>query len=260
MGDLPVGPAHRRGNGLAHGGRGRAGRGFGRRARCGYGRDRFVRGRQPARGPGRSLHVAPADGPVRAGARDRGQVDAQFSGQLPGRGRTGDAVACGRFRCGFGCDRRCGRRCGRRLLFRAGPGRHRGRALPCPGRAVVDGGQQRTHRHGLAGLDEQLAHHPVREDLHLEQPLLGLDHGDDVAAPHPLSRHHQPLDQLAGLHVRAQAGHAKFTHCAPSSVLSRQCRPRPAGPPVPCVGRRGWAPPRCTAVPPAGPARRRPAP
>ncbi len=81
-----------------------AGCGFGRRARCGYGRDRFVRGRQPARGQA-GLHVAPADGPVRAGARDRGQVDAQFwascraEGELamrwPAAGSGADSAATG---------------------------------------------------------------------------------------------------------------------------------------------------------------------
>jgi len=242
MRDLPVGTAHGRGYRLPHSGMYPATRRLDgdrscRLLGCAL---RFLR---------RLLDIATLDDPMRTGALNGDQVHPEFRRQPAGRRRS-----CSSFRFILRL-RRCNRDLRRWLLrgrlFHRACRRRRSSRVHHRCALTMNQGQHRAHRHLLSGLDQRLAHDPVLEDLHLKQPFLGLNHGDDVSPFDRRSRCNQPFDQTAGLHIRAQAGHAKFTHGSSSSSLWQRCCRPAAGRPPPCGGHRVWAPRRCRGAPPA---------
>ena len=60
--------------------------------------------------------------------------------------------------------------------------------------------------------DKRLTHDAVGEDFDFYGAFLRFHHGDDIATAHGIAWFLQPLDKLAGFHVRTQRGHAKFGH------------------------------------------------
>jgi hypothetical protein len=61
-------------------------------------------------------------------------------------------------------------------------------------------------------LHEELIDDPSLEDFKINDALLRLHHGDDIAALDLCTRLDEPLHECAGFHIRAQTGHAKLSH------------------------------------------------
>ncbi|MNZ53228.1 hypothetical protein D3C78_711000 [compost metagenome] len=206
--NLALGAAHRRGDGLAHGGvavlrRGRLHGGL-------LGRD--------------GLDVGEGHRALRTCAGQRGGVDAQLGGTLArdggdagtssrgGAGRCGwRGIRCLRLGCFPGCDWGWAARCGFRRLA-----------------GLQQGGDGRAHRHLVAGLDQQLEHPAFLPALDLHRRLGGVDHRDHLAAMHRIARCHLPLQQGAGIHVGAEGGHAEFDH-RPSNPFAAATIPGTCG-------------------------------
>ncbi len=72
--------------------------------------------------------------------------------------------------------------------------------------------QRRTDRECLAWLRQKLGDLSRLEDLDLDSPLLGFDHGDNIAARHLVAWCDKPLDELSLFHVSAQRRHREDTH------------------------------------------------
>ena len=79
------------------------------------------------------------------------------------------------------------------------------------------------------------------EHLDLDQSLLRLDLGDDVAALEPVARLLAPGDERPGLHVGAEDRHDEVSHGAPASVAPwRRWSPPAAAPRPPDAWDRVW--------------------
>ena len=76
--------------------------------------------------------------------------------------------------------------------------------VPAAGALGVQQRQHRTDRHVGAWRHDQLAHRRRREDLDVDDALVGLDQRHDVAALHAVAGLHVPLDERAGVHVGAE--------------------------------------------------------
>ena len=72
--------------------------------------------------------------------------------------------------------------------------------------------QYLSNRYFLSRLEQNLIDNPGIEDFDFHHPLGGLHHGDDIAALYSVAGFDFPFDQGAGIHVGAQAGHAKLAH------------------------------------------------
>ena len=74
------------------------------------------------------------------------------------------------------------------------------------------------------GLHQNPVEHARLEDL--DRPLLGVDHGYDVAALHDVAWLLQPFDQGAGFHVGAERWHDEFAQagltklCAAAAIIA----------------------------------------
>jgi hypothetical protein len=61
-------------------------------------------------------------------------------------------------------------------------------------------------------LHEELLDDTCVEDFNINDALLRLHHGDDIAALDLRTRLYEPLYECAGFHIGAQTGHAKLSH------------------------------------------------
>ena len=179
------------------------------------------------------------------GTAETGEVDTAFGCQFASRRRGAEAGLNQRSRC------RRRRSCGRSDWLdkgrRGASGRRGGRSRGLP--SSSHGRQHRAHRHSRPGLDQQLLQRPILENLDLDCALLGLDHGDDVAAMDLIAGFPQPFDQRARLHVGAQRRHGELAHrlSVPTLPVRRQRSLRCwAAPPLRGAGHRELVLRRCT--------------
>ena len=151
------------------------------------------------------LDVALGDTAVGPGASHQRKVDAAFSGQTAGDGRSAD-LAVGSRR--WGCGRR--RLCGCRGRRRGG-----GRRRAWGGRSdfgdrfagLGDDGDQLTHRHGYSGFGYDAAQDPAGIGLEFDRGLVRLDVGDDLAAVDGVALLLVPADDGPFPHIVSHLGH-----------------------------------------------------
>ncbi len=96
-----------------------------------------------------------------------------------------------------------------------------------PGAFGADHRKRRSNRHLLADLDQNPVEDAGLESLDLDRALLGLDRGNHFAALDLIARLLHPLDQSAGIHVRAQRWHLEFAHrrstCLQAATMDSGC-------------------------------------
>ena len=194
----------------------------------------------PAAARSTSSRVIAPSGP---GAADRGRIDAELAASFRAGGEMRSRAR----------RRRPGRARARARVLPgpAGDGR-RGRGTPAPRAPAHPRGSSAStgpvgHRRRRAATRMRLDH-AAHEDLDVDQPLVGLDLGDDVAARARASPGClRQATSVPARHVGAEDGHDELSHRRREHRPDRRRRSSPAAaaPRPPGAWRTGSAPRRC---------------